>query len=68
LTEDLDLGDVDTVGGYVIRQLKRWPRVGDAVELGPFDVTVISIQQRRVQQVLITPRMVTAETQRRGEE
>jgi CBS domain containing-hemolysin-like protein len=52
---ELDLGDVDTVGGYVIRQLKRWPRVGDTVNLGPFEVRVTSIQQKRVQQVLITP-------------
>ncbi len=53
LPEELDLGDVDTVGGYVIRQLKRWPRVGDSVKLGPFEVRVAGIQQKRVHQVLI---------------
>ncbi len=56
LPDELDLGDVDTVGGYVIRQLKRWPRVGDTVDLGPFEVRVSGIQQKRVQQVIIAPR------------
>jgi CBS domain containing-hemolysin-like protein len=56
LPDDLDLGeDVDTVGGYVTRQLKRWPRPGDAVALGPYEVKVTAAQQNRVQQVIISP-------------
>jgi CBS domain containing-hemolysin-like protein len=54
LPNDLDLGDVDTISGYVIRQLKRWPRIGDTVELGDYTVKVSAAQQRRVQQVVIT--------------
>ena len=55
--DDLADGDVDTVGGYVIQSLGRWPRVGDAVKLGPYTVrvTVVGPKQRRIEQVLITP-------------
>jgi CBS domain containing-hemolysin-like protein len=55
LPADLDMGEVDTIGGYVIQELKRWARVGDTVSLGPFVVRVTAAQQRRVAQVAITP-------------
>lgn len=50
---DIDINDVDTVGGYVVRQLNRWPRTGDAVTLGSYTLRVTAVQQRRVQQVVI---------------
>jgi len=54
--EDLDAGDVDTVSGYVVQALGRWPRVGDAVPLGErYVARVASVSQKRVGQVLITP-------------
>jgi CBS domain containing-hemolysin-like protein len=56
LPGDLDVGDVDTVGGYVIRQLHRWPRIGDTIEMGNYSVRVTAVQQKRVQQVTITPK------------
>ena len=53
----LHVGDVDTVGGYVIQQLGRFPRPGDTVELGArYTARVMSVQQNRVGQVLITPK------------
>jgi CBS domain containing-hemolysin-like protein len=52
---DLDGVDVDTIGGYVIQQLGRWPRAGDSVKLGDYNVRVASVQQKRIVQVLITP-------------
>ncbi len=62
LPDDLDLGeDVDTVGGYVTRQLKRWPKAGDVVALGPYEVRVTVAQQNRVQQVMIAPPAAPAE-------
>ena len=62
LPEDLDLGeDVDTVGGYVTRQLKRWPKVGDVVPLGAYEVRVAAAQQNRVQQVMIAPPVTTGD-------
>jgi CBS domain containing-hemolysin-like protein len=48
-------GDVDTIGGWVIQQLGRWPRQGDSVPLGDYTVRVVAVQQKRVGQVLITP-------------
>ncbi|HZL38184.1 MAG TPA: hemolysin family protein [Tepidisphaeraceae bacterium] len=55
LADDLDQGDVDTVGGYLIAKLGRWPRPGDTITIGAYQVRVLSVQQRRVGQVLLTP-------------
>lgn len=53
---DVDPSDVDTIGGYVIKLLNRWPKPGDAVPLGEnYTARVITVQHRRVGQVLITP-------------
>jgi CBS domain containing-hemolysin-like protein len=53
----LDAEGVDTVGGYVIRELGRFPKPGDSVDLGPAYVArVTNVQQKRVGQVLITPK------------
>jgi magnesium and cobalt transporter len=60
LAERLALGEieaegVDTVGGYIVQQLNRWPRVGDTVRLGDHIMRVLSVHQRRIGQVVITP-------------
>ena len=55
LTETIDGGDVDTIGGYIVQKLGRWPRPGDVVPIGHFQARVLSVQQRRVGQVLLTP-------------
>jgi len=52
--QDVDLEGVDTVGGYIVRKLNRWPRAGDVIELGDYRAKVITVQQRRVGQVAIT--------------
>ena len=56
LAETIDGGDVDTIGGYIVQKLGRWPRPGDVVPIGHFQARVLSVQQRRVGQVLLTPR------------
>ena len=53
---DIGPQDVDTVGGYVVQRLGRWPKVGDTVEIGTYDVRVLTIQQKRVGQVLVKAR------------
>jgi CBS domain containing-hemolysin-like protein len=54
--EELEAEDVDTVGGYVVQQLGRWPRMGDTLPLGDrYSGRVLSVTQRRVGQLLITP-------------
>ncbi len=52
---ELEAEDVDTVGGYIVKQLSRWPRVGDEVDMGSYRAKVLTLQQRRIGQVLLTP-------------
>ncbi len=52
---ELEAEDVDTVGGYVVQRLGHWPRTGDTIPIGPFTARVVSVQQKRVGQVLLTP-------------
>jgi CBS domain containing-hemolysin-like protein len=52
---ELESDGVDTIGGYIVKQLKRWPRAGDAVNFGEYQAKVLTVQQRRVGQVIITP-------------
>ena len=58
LGEDLDAGDaVDTIGGYIVQKLNRWPRPGDTVDLGErYTARVQTVLHRRVGQVLVMPR------------
>jgi len=60
LAEDIDGGAVDTIGGYIIQKLSRWPRPGDTVPIGQYNARILSVQQRRVGQVLLTPRATEA--------
>src|SRR5690606_14829291 len=53
---EIDAEEVDTVGGFVTKQLNRWPRTGDVVPLGPnYTIRVAQVQSRRVARVIITP-------------
>lgn len=53
----LDADEVDTVNGYVIQKLGRWPRTGDTLALADgYSARVLSVTQRRVGQLLITPK------------
>ncbi len=52
---ELEADDVDTVGGYVVQQLGRFPRSGDQIRIGPFNGRVMSVHQKRVAQLLLTP-------------
>jgi CBS domain containing-hemolysin-like protein len=56
--EDFQAGDtVDTIGGYIVQQLNRWPRPGDKVDLGDrYTARVQTVLHRRVGQVLILPK------------
>ena len=53
--EGLEEAEVDTVGGYVIQQLNHWPKPGDTVRLGSYVARVLSVNQNRVGQMVITP-------------
>lgn len=52
----LESGEMDTIGGYIVKQLNRWPRAGDVLPLGEaYTLRVLHVQNRRVTRVLITP-------------
>ncbi|MGE5608407.1 MAG: hemolysin family protein [Bacillota bacterium] len=53
--EELEMGDVDTLNGYIVQQLGHWPRVGDTVPLGDYTIRVLTVSQTRVGQVLVSP-------------
>ncbi len=62
-TDTLGDGEVDTIGGYLIQKLARWPRAGDSVPLtDAYNARVVSVVNKRVTQVMITP--VTQEVAR----
>jgi CBS domain containing-hemolysin-like protein len=53
---------VDTLGGYIIKQLGRWPKPGDMIEMDTYTAKVMTVlQKRRVGHVLLTPRETAAE-------
>jgi CBS domain containing-hemolysin-like protein len=60
--DDLETTDVDTIGGYIVQKLGRWPKPNDTLPLGEYQVRVLTVQQKRVGMVLITP--LTQETAR----
>jgi CBS domain containing-hemolysin-like protein len=56
IEDNTELNDeVATVGGYVVQQLNHWPRPGETVRLGDYQIRVVSVQKKRVNQVLISP-------------
>jgi CBS domain containing-hemolysin-like protein len=53
LEHSFDREDVDTVGGLVLAVLGRVPRVGEAVDLGPYRLIVDQVVRRRVRRVVV---------------
>ncbi|QEW01546.1 HlyC/CorC family transporter [Microbacterium caowuchunii] len=55
-------GDVyDTIGGFLMSELGRIPRVGDELEIEDGTMTVVRMDGRRVDRVRFTPRPVPAD-------
>ena len=44
----VDEAAADTIGGHVVAELGRLPKIGDKIVLGPFRVTVLDVDNRRV--------------------
>lgn len=53
--------DEDTIGGVVLSEIGRRPRVGDRVELGPVTLEVMEVQGARVQTLRATVLEAAAE-------
>jgi CBS domain containing-hemolysin-like protein len=51
----LESNGVDTVGGYITQELGRLPRPGDIVPFGNYTARVVSVQQKRAKQIVLTP-------------
>lgn len=49
-------GASDTIAGYVIEKLGRLANVGDAVEVPGATLKVLSLDRRRIAEILVTPR------------
>jgi len=47
--------DYHTVAGLVLHQLRRMPKVGDRVRVGGWQIEVVDLDKRRIDQVLMTP-------------
>jgi magnesium and cobalt transporter len=52
---ELEVNGVDTVGGYITQELGRLPKPGDVVQIGKYVARVISVQQKRAKQLVLTP-------------
>jgi putative hemolysin len=50
---ELPPGDYDTVGGFVMDQLQRMPRLGDRVSTDAHEITVTALDGHRVDRVLV---------------
>jgi putative hemolysin len=61
---ELPKGDFETVAGLVLASLHRIPRVGEVLQVGPYTVTVLEADARRVLTVRITPPQQEAEAKR----
>lgn len=53
LEHSFEREDVDTVGGLVLAELGRVPRVGESIVLGPYRFTVDQLVRRRVRRVVV---------------
>ena len=51
--EDLEVEDVDTIAGLVVKQLERIAKVGDRVNYGNFTFTVSEIDGARIIKILL---------------
>jgi putative hemolysin len=52
---DLPKGDFETVAGLVLGAVHRIPLVGEVLHVGPYTITVLEADTRRVLRVRITP-------------
>jgi CBS domain containing-hemolysin-like protein len=52
---ELPAAGVDTLNGHLTQQLGRWPRPGDTVPVGPYTARVVTVNDKRIAQILLTP-------------
>jgi putative hemolysin len=58
----VDEASADTIGGLVVAELGRLPKIGDKITLGHYRVTVLDIDNRRVTRLRFERRAVEEST------
>ena len=61
--EDLEVEDVDTIAGLVVKELERIAKVEDSVSYGIFDFTVKEVDGARITKILIVKKEIQTEEQ-----
>ncbi len=61
--EDLEVEDVDTIAGLVVKELERIAKIGDSVSYGIFDFTVKEVDGARITKILIVKKEIQTEEQ-----
>lgn len=54
--EDYEEGEYETLAGFVLERLGRFPRREEKVSAGAYDFTVVSVDRRRIKQIKMTVR------------
>lgn len=54
LQADLADPDVTTLGGLVMKELGRFPEVGDTVRIGDFEAVVLSMDKQKIDEIELT--------------
>ena len=62
VTFGIEDGEVSTIAGYLMMQLKRVPQEGDRCSVGEFDIAVLQMDGPRVMRVRVEPRTKLATT------
>jgi putative hemolysin len=58
---EIEDGEFETVGGFVLASVGRVPAVGERLEIGRFDVEILEAERRRIHKVRIRRRIEPAE-------
>jgi putative hemolysin len=59
---EIEDGEFETVGGFVLASVGRVPAVGERLEIGRLDVEILEAERRRIHKVRIRRRIEPAET------
>ncbi|RPG42564.1 MAG: CBS domain-containing protein [Gammaproteobacteria bacterium TMED112] len=49
----LNCPDVETLGGFVLKEFGHLPKVGEKIQVGPLEMTVTSADQRKIKKITV---------------
>lgn len=50
---DLPTEDADTIGGFVLSQLGKFPKPGEKIPFGSIEITILELRKQRIHKVLL---------------